>query len=325
MKERRLRCRAIFLAIGAVVLLPLQSAASWGQAWPAKTVQWIVPFAAGGSSDAVVRIVADKLKDRSGQAFAVINRPGANGDLGAEAVASSAPDGFTLMLTLPSIVTNPMYYKASVDPARLAPVVQMTAGGYFLLASPAFPAATAGEILQLIRSQPGKVTCAATGSSGTLGCEMLRYFAKSDMLMVPYKGSAPGLLAAMSGEVDLVFQFSNTAESQVRSGRVRAIAATGPRRGGLPFPELPVMMETIPDFELLGWHGVMVARATPRDLVQRINREFNTVLALPEVKAKFAEGGMSAVGGTPEDFETRLKAEQQRYGHVLREAGVKPE
>lgn len=316
--------RLMRAVIGASVWW-LPQAGAHAQGWPAKTVQWIVPFAAGGSSDAVVRIVAEKLKDRGGQAFAVMNRPGANGDLGAEAVASSAPDGHTLMLTLPSLVTNPMYYKASVDPARLAPVIQMTAGTYYLLASPAFAATSTGEVLQQIRGRPGKVTCAATGSSGTLGCEMLRYFAKSDMLLVPYKGSAPGLLAAMSGEVDLVFQFSNTAESQVRSARVKAIAGTAAKRGGLPFPDLAVMMEVIPEFELLGWHGVMVTRATPRELVQRINREFNAVLALPEVRAKFAEGGMSAIGGSPEDFEARLTAERQRYGRVLREAGIKPE
>ena len=325
MRSDRFQLLASSLASSFAAAAVAFSTTAVAQVWPAKTVQWIVPFAAGGSSDAVVRIVADKLKDRGGHAIAVINRPGANGDLGAEQVASSAPDGHTLMLTLPSIVTNPMYYKASVDPARLAPVVQMTSGAYFLLASPAFPATTGGELMQVIRSRPGKVTCAATGSSGTLGCEMLRYFAKTEMLLVPYKGSAPGLLAAMSGEVDLVFQFSNTAESQVRAGRVKALVGTAQKRGGLPFPELPVLAETIPEFELLGWHGVMVTRATPRELVARINREFNTVLALPEVKAKFAEGGLSAVGGSPEDFDARLKAEQQRYGRVLREAGVKPE
>jgi tripartite-type tricarboxylate transporter receptor subunit TctC len=312
-------------AVPLAAALVLVGAEAGAQSWPNGTVQWIVPFPAGGSSDAVVRIVAEKLGETSGQRIVVINRAGANGDIGAQAVASSAPDGLTLMLTLPSIVTNPMYFKSSLDPARLAPVIQMSEGAYFLLASNSFSASSAGDALKAIRSSPGKVRCALTGGSGTLGCEMLRYYAKSDMLMVPYKGSAPGLLAAMSGEVDLVFQFANTAESQVKAGKVKAIAGPAAKRGSLPFPDLPVIAEAIPEFELIGWHGVMVPSATPRELVLRINRALNGALGSADVKATFAKSGLTAVGGTPEAFGARLKAEQERYGRILKAAGVQPE
>ena len=299
--------------------------AAWGQTWPSKPLQWLVPFAAGGSSDNAVRVVADKLSPQIGQPVVVINRPGANGDIAAEAVASSAPDGQTIFLTVPSLVTNAFYFKSSVDPARLAPVIQMTAGAYLLLTSAKFTGRSVGEIIQMVRAKPGAVTCAMTGGQGSIACEMLKFHAKADMLLVPYKGSAPALTAAMAGEIDLLFNFSNTADSQVRAGRVRAIATTAAKRGGMPMPDLPAVAETLNDFEVLGWHGVSLARATPRDLILRINREFNTALAHPDVKSKFAEGGLEAVGGSPEAFEARLRAEHNRYGPVLKAAGVVPQ
>lgn len=305
-----------------LALLPL---AAQAQNWPAKPVQWMVPFAAGGSSDNAVRVVAEKLSPQIGQPVVVVNRPGANGDIAAEAVASSAPDGHMLFLTVPSLVTNTFYFKSSVDPARLAPVIQMTAGAYLLLSSAKFTGRNVGEIMQMIRARPGSVTCALTGGQGTIACEMLKYHAKADVLLVPYKGSAPALTAAMAGEIDLLFNFSNTADSQVKAGRVRAIATTAPKRGGMPLPDLPAMTETLQDFEVLGWHGVTVARATPREVILRINREFNAALAQPDVRQKFADGGLDAVGGTPEAFEARLRADANRYGTVLKAAGVVPQ
>ena len=311
-----------WFSLPAALLIPLLAQA---QTWPAKPVQWLVPFAAGGSSDNAVRVVAEKLGPQLGQPVVVINRPGANGDIAAEAVAASAPDGQTLFLTVPSLVTNAFYFKSSVDPARLAPVIQMTAGAYLLLSSAKFTGRSIGEIIQMVRAKPGSVTCAATGGQGTIACEMLKYHAKADMLLVPYKGSAPALTAAMAGEIDLLFNFSNTADAQVRAGRVRAIATTAAKRGGMPLPELPAIAETLQDFEVLGWHGVSVARATPRELILRINREFNQAIANPDVRAKFAEGGLDAVGGSPEVMETRLRAEHNRYGAVLKAAGVMPQ
>jgi tripartite-type tricarboxylate transporter receptor subunit TctC len=158
-----------------------------------------------------------------------------------------------------------------------------------------------------------------------VGCELLRAHAGADVLMVMYKGNAPALNGLMGGEINLLFDVVNIAMGHVKSGRVRAIASTAPRRGTGPLGDLPVMAEAIPGFELVTWHGMMVAPGTPRALVQRLNREFNAVLRQPEVKQRFENSGLQITGGPPEDFAAILKRDYDKYGTALRAAGVKPE
>ncbi len=255
----------------------------------------------------------------------IINRPGANADIGFKAAAEAAPDGHTILLTVPALMTNPFYLRSSIDPARLAPVVYLAEGPYVLLAASKFPADTVEATIKQIHSRPGEVSCGLTGGLGSIGCEMLHVHAKADLLKVPYKGSDPGTLAVMAGDIDLVFNFSITAQAPVDSHRAKAIATTSAKRGALPFPQLPTMGETIPGFELLGWDGVMVPRGTPVETIMRLNREFNAVLALPDVRSMLAEGGLEAVGGSPEEFAQRLKTVQATFGKVLTEAGVTPQ
>jgi tripartite-type tricarboxylate transporter receptor subunit TctC len=309
-------------ALGLAALLAAGPACA--QTWPSKPIQWIVPFAAGGSTDTVARLVGDKLSERLGVPVLVVNKAGANGDIGAELVAVSPPDGHTILLTVPSLVTNRFYFKQSADPARFAPVINLAQGSYVLLASNKFPAKSVAETVARVRANPGQVSCGLTGSQGSVGCEMLKIFAKADMLMVPYKGSGPGTVAVMSGEIDLVFNFSITAQPLVQSGGARAIASTGLTRGE-PFPDLPTMAETLPGFELIGYDGVVVPRATPAETIAKMNAAFNAVLVLPAVQQKLAEGGLKTVGGTAEEFAARLKSDETNIGRVLIEAGVQPE
>jgi len=158
-----------------------------------------------------------------------------------------------------------------------------------------------------------------------VGCALLQSHARAEMLLVQYKGQAPAMNALMGGEINLMFEVMSLAVGQVKSGRVRAIASTAARRGGGPFPDLALASETVPDFELITWHGVMLPRATPRELVLRLNRELAAVLEQPDVRKRFADGGLEIAGGSPEAFDELLKREYAKYGKVLKDAGVKPE
>jgi tripartite-type tricarboxylate transporter receptor subunit TctC len=312
--------------LGAVCAMLAAALAHAQSAWPSKPVHWIVPFPPGGPADVVTRIVSTKLAERTGQPAVVENRGGAGGNVGHEAAAKASPDGYTVVFVVPAVITNPFFLKASIDPFKeLAPVIHLDSASMVLLTNPAFPAGTVSELIALARAKPGTVSCAASGALPQVGCEMLRSYAASPMIMVQYKGNAPALNAVIGGEVNLLFDLVNIAQGQVKSGRVRAIASTNAKRGIGPFGDLPVLSETIPDFELVTWHGVMVPAATPSDIVQKLNRELQWVLEQPDIRRRFADGGLDITGGTPEAFGAILKRDYEKYGKILVAAGIKPE
>jgi tripartite-type tricarboxylate transporter receptor subunit TctC len=295
-------------------------------AWPTKPIRWLVPFAPGGPADVVTRIVAAALSERTGQPNVVENQPGAGGNIAHAAASKAAPDGHTVVFVVPSVITNPFYMKAAVDPFRdLAPVIHLDNASMVLIAHPGFAPATLAEVLGEIKAHPGRVTCGASGALPSVGCELLRAHAGADLLMVMYKGNAPALNALMAGEINLLFDVVNIAVGHVKSGRVRAIASTAPRRGIGPLGDIPVMAETIPGFELVTWHGVMMSPATPRPLLERVNRELNAVLQRADVRERFANSGLQITGGAPEEFAAILRRDYEKYGAALRAAGVKPE
>jgi tripartite-type tricarboxylate transporter receptor subunit TctC len=314
--------RALFAVAAA---LPCAAQAQSASDFPSHPIRWVVPFAPGGPTDIVSRLLAPKVAERLGQPVIIENRVGAAGNIGTEAVAKAAPDGYTVLYVVPSVITNPFFFKGSPDPKELAPVIQVATVPMLLLASNTFGPRTVGEIVELIRARPGTVSCGSSGALPTVGCELLRSHAKADMIMVLYKGNAPALNALMSGEINLLFDVVNTAAPQVRSGRVRAVATVTRKGGNAAFPDLPAVSETLPGFEFYTWHGVMAPAATPKDLVQRWNREIAAVLALPEVRSRLVETGFDIVGGVPEVFEERLRRDTELFGRILREAGVKPE
>jgi tripartite-type tricarboxylate transporter receptor subunit TctC len=295
-------------------------------AWPTKPIRWLVPFAPGGPADVVTRIVAAALSERTGQPNVVENQPGAGGNIAHAAASKSAPDGHTVVFVVPSVITNPFYMKAAVDPFRdLAPVIHLDNASMVLIAHPGFAPTTLAEVLSEIKAHPGRVTCGASGALPSVGCELLRAHAGADLLMVMYKGNAPALNALMAGEINLLFDVVNIAIGHVKSGRVRAIASTAPRRGIGALGDIPVMAETIAGFELVTWHGVMMSPATPRPLLERVNRELNAVLQRADVRERFANSGLEITGGAPEAFAAILRRDYDKYGAALRSAGVKPE
>jgi tripartite-type tricarboxylate transporter receptor subunit TctC len=312
------------IGIGACALIAaLLGGAAPGHAddWPVRPIEWIVPFAAGGSTDVVARLVADKLGKELGQPVVIINRPGADSEIGYRAAARANPDGYTMVLTVPSVVTNPLYSKNALDPSRLTPVIYLAEGPFILLASAAVPAKTMPALIAHMRANPGKVSCAMSGGVGSIGCAMLRATARAELLEVPFRGSNPAMLAVMGGQVDLMFSFAIAAKSAAQSEHIRALATTAPRSGA-PMPALPAMAEFIPGFELAGWDGVMVPNGTPPEIVAKLNRAINAVLARPDVRAELEKGGLATVGGTPEDFANRLQAVQETFRKVLASTGV---
>jgi len=307
-------------------LLLVVAISAQAQDWPTKPVRWLVPFAPGGPADVVTRIVAAALQERTGQPNVVENQPGAGGNIAHAAASKAGADGHTVVFVVPSVITNPFYMKASVDPFKdLAPVIHLDNASMVLISHPAFAPATVKDVLSEIKARPGQVSCGSSGALPSVGCELLRANAGADMIMVMYKGNVPALNALMAGEINLLFDVVNIAVGHVKSGRVRAIASTAPKRGIGPLGDVPVMAETIPGFELVTWHGVMVAPATPHALVERINRELNAVLQRPDVRERFANSGLQITGGTPEDFSAILRRDYDKYGAALRSAGVKPE
>ena len=311
-------------ALAAVLFLV--SVTAQAQEWPTKPIRWLVPFAPGGPADVVTRLVAAALAERTGQPNIVENQPGASGNIAHGAASKSAPDGHTVVFVVPSLVTNPFYMKAAIDPFRdLAPVIHLDHASMVLVAHPSFAPATVSDVIAQIKANPGKVSCGASGALPSVGCELLRAHAGADLLMVMYKGNAPALNALMGGEINLLFDVVNIAVGHVKSGRVRAIASTAPRRGSGPLGDLPVMAESIPGFELVTWHGVMVAPGTPRPILERVNRELNAVLQRPDVRERLTNSGLQVTGGSPEEFGAILRRDYDKYGAALRSAGVKPE
>src|SRR3954465_12053815 len=289
------------MAVGAIIkrmklaaaLLALVASGAFAQDWPTKPIRWLVPFAPGGPADVVTRIVAASLGERVGQPNIVENQPGAGGNIAHANAAKAAADGHTLLFVVPSVITNPFYMKAAIDPFRdLAPVIHLDNASMVLIAHPSYAPSTVTDVLADIKARPGQVSCGASGALPSVGCELLRAHAGADMLMVMYKGNGPALNALIGGEINLLFDVVNIAMGHVKSGRVRAIASTAPRRGIGPLGELPVMAEAIPGLELVTWRGMMVAPGPPRALLERLNREFNALLQQPDVKQRMDNSGL---------------------------------
>lgn len=316
---------AALVATVSAALLSLAGAVQ-AQEFPAKPVRWIVPFAAGGPADIIARLVAPKLAERLGQQVLVENRAGANSNIGHEAVARAAPDGYTMLYVVPNVVTNPSLFPNSVDPLReLAPLARLTTQSYVLVANPRFEPKSVADIVAAARAKPGTVTCASGGGLMTFGCEWMRTMTQTDITHVQYKGNAPALTDLMGGQVNILFDLFNTSLPQIRAGKVRGVAITGAQRGGPPLPELPAIADTLPGFVLVGWHGVMLPPGVPRPIVERLNRAFADALADPAVTERIAEGYSDVAHTSPEAFGEVLKDDFAKYARIVKEAGIKPQ
>jgi len=319
--------------LAAFLALPLLFSAftavtASAQSWPAKPVRLVAPFAPGGGSDFIARLIAQKLSERLGQQVVVENRPGAGSNLGAEYVVRSLADGYTILLTPASYTVNASLYKLSWDSlADITPIIQLSQGPFVVAVHPSLPAKTLKELVEYASRNPDKLSYASSGN-GTIVHLATEYFldvAKVKIVHVPYKGTGPALNDTVAGNVQLIFGSVATALQFVKSGRLRALAVTTPKRIAAA-PDVPTVAEAgYPGYEVINWHGLVGPRGTPREVVDRINKESNEALKSADVEKILAADGLTAAGGTPAQFEAILRSEVARWAKVVKQAGVKIE
>jgi len=293
--------------------------------FPSKPIRWVLPFPPGGPSDAVARLIGERLSVRLKQPVIVDNRTGASGGIGMEMAARAAPDGHTIVFGAPgSVVINPLLYSLNVDPlAELTAVSRLTTFAFVLIANPALPARTIPELLEAARSKPASLTCGAGAALQQVACELLRMRGQVAITTVPYKGSAPAMNELVGGQISFMFEVPNVAIGQVKANRVRAIATSGPHAGSGPFAHLPAINDTLAGFEVESWFGVLAPRATPRDIVVRLDDELGTILADEDVRKRLLEAGLEPAHASSETFAEIMRRDRARYSKLIREAGIK--
>ena len=300
-----------------------------GQAYPNRTIRMVSPYAPGGGTDFFARIIGQKLAEALGVSVVTDNRPGAGGVIGADVVAKSPPDGYTLLLSSPSpLAVSPHLLKAMpYDPQRdLAPVIWVAAVPAVMVVHPSVPVKTVAEFIKVAKSKPGEFTYSSSGNGGTghLAGALFDLGAGTKMIHVPYKGTGPATTALLGGEVTLMFGETIALLPHVKTGRLRAIAVTTQKR--FPsLPELPTVAETIPGYTAGPWYGILVPAKTPAEIINKLNSATNTILRMPDIQANLASSGAEAKGGTPADFAAHIKDESERWGKVIREANIQRE
>ena len=312
----------------AACLLALACGTAAAQAFPSKPLRMIVPFPPGGVTDVNARTLADKLALELGQPVVVENRAGASGAIGAEAGARAPADGYTLTMgNISTLAINTVTFaKLAYDPLRdFAPVSLVAVQPLVVAVHPSVPAQTLQELVALARSQPGKLNYGTAGSSVYLAVEAFNTAAGIRMNHIPYKGSAPAVTDLVGGQLQVLFDPFPGVYPQVRAGRARALAVTTTRRAAAA-PSIPTVAESgYAGFDVSSWQGVVVPAATPREVIERLNRDIVKVLGLQEVKDKFAQHSAEASPTTPEQFGAYYRGEIARWKKVAQEAGVKPE
>ncbi|MCX7364444.1 MAG: tripartite tricarboxylate transporter substrate binding protein [Alphaproteobacteria bacterium] len=304
--------------------------AARAQAWPARPLRLVVPFAAGaGILDIMGRQISGPLGERLGQQVVIDNKPGAGGNVGADIVAKAAPDGYTLMVGSTAMFVAPaLYANVPFDPlADFVPVTQINSAPLLLVVHPSLPVKSVAEFIAYARANPGKLNYGSGGVGATpfLAVESLRAVVGFEAVHVPYRGGAPALADLVAGQLSFMIENVPGTLPLVRDGRLRALAITSSKRSAL-VPELPTMQEAgVPGYEMIGWNGIFAPRGTPPEIVKRLNDELAAILRTPEMTEQFAKLGAEAVGSSPSEFAAFVKAESARWLKIIRDKGIKPE
>ncbi len=310
------------------VLLALLSSMAQGQAFPSRAVTLVVPFSPGTGIDILARVIGPKLSEKWGQPVVVENKPGASGNIGSDFVAKSAPNGYTLMVTVNAFTVSPALYKnLPFDPANdFAPISKIALATYCFVVNPAvFPARDMAEAVAAIRANPGKYYFASPGN-GTphhVGMELLKLGLGLDVTHVPYKGFAGAMTDLVGGQVHMMFTLVHSSLPHVRSGRIRMLGVTGAGRSP-QYPEAPTFREQGIDFmdNVDAWYGVLAPGRTPRELVARLNADVNAVMAMPEVRENLIRQGMIPVTSTPEELSALIRSDLVRWAKVVADAKI---
>jgi tripartite-type tricarboxylate transporter receptor subunit TctC len=321
------RRQFLHLTAGAAAL-PAVSRFAWAQTYPARPVRIVVGFAPGGPADIVARLIAQWLSERLGQPFVVENRTGAATNIAAEAVVRSPPDGYTLLfVTSANAVNTLLYEKLSFNLSRdIVPVASLFRAPSVLEVNPSVPAKTVPEFIAYAKANPGKITMASSGigtASHVFG-ELFKFMTGVNLVHVPYRGAAPAVADLLAGQVQVFFDPIPNSIGYIRSGKVRPLAITSATRSEA-LPDVPTVSEFVPGYEASFWFGVGAPKATPAEIVDKLNTEVNAALDDPKMKARLAELGGTALAGSAADFAKLIADETEKWAKVIKFGGIKSE
>jgi tripartite-type tricarboxylate transporter receptor subunit TctC len=313
-----------FLATLLLFLVPALAAA---QDWPARPVRLILPFPPGGGTDILGRLIAERMSASLGQPVVTENRGGAGGNVGAEAAARSAPDGYTIVLVAPSLAISPtLYSKINYDPVKdFAPVSLVATVPNVMITQPSLPAQSLQEFIAYARARPGALNFGSggAGTSNHLAGELFNIVTGAKLVHVPYKGVNLAMQDVLAGNVHLVFIGIPAAAPHIKAGKLRALALVAPQRSGA-LPDVPTVAEAgLGDFEVTTWYGVLAPAGTPKNVISRLNAELVKIMHSPDLKEKLAATGTEPFTSTPEEFAAYIKREIAKWGDVIRKSGAK--
>jgi tripartite-type tricarboxylate transporter receptor subunit TctC len=321
------RRQFLHLTAGALALRAF-SRSAWAQSYPARPVRLIVQVSAGGSPDIVARVLGQWLSDRLGQQFVIDNRTGASGNIGTEAVVRAPADGYSLLFAMAANAINASLY----DNLRFsfirdtAPVASIGRIPLVMEVNPSVPASTVPEFITYARANPGKINMASSGNATPLHVagELFKMMAGVDLVHVPYRGEPVAMPDLLSGQVQVMFGVVPSSLAYIRTGQLRALAMTTAKRLAV-LPNVPAMDEFLPGYEASGWYGIAAPKATPRQIVEKLNKEINAALADAKMKERLADLGCLVFAGSPADFEKFIVGETEKWAKVIRAANIKPE
>ena len=321
LRRQCLSLAAMIVAFAATV------ATVWAQSYPTHQVRLVVTAAAGGPSDIMARIIAQKLSEAWGQQFIVENMPTGAGNVGVALVAKAPPDGYTILTPTSAIIVNPsLYANLPYDTVRdFAAVTLAAASPHVLTVTPSLPARNVQDLIALVKANPGKYSYASpgTGTTGQLAGELFKLSLKLDLVHVPFNGGAPAATSTIGGHTPIMFSALPTAGAYLKDGTLRALAVTSGKRDP-NFPDVPTLAEAgVPNQESEFIQAILVPTGTPKEIIDKLQREIARIVALPEVKQRLAAIGYTPVGNTPEQFAAQIKADVARWAKVIREAGIK--
>jgi tripartite-type tricarboxylate transporter receptor subunit TctC len=318
----------LHLAAGAAAAFPGVARFAFAQTYPSRPVRIIVGFAPGGSGDILARLIAQWLTERLGQPVVVENRPGANGNIGTEAAVRASPDGYTLLMVGGwNAINATLYDKLSFNFSRdIAPVAGIVRALNVMVINPSFPAKSVPEFIAYAKANPGKISMASAGigSGPHLYGELFKIMAGVDMVHVPYRSGGPALTDLLGGQVQVYFASTVASIEYIRAGRLRALAVTTAMRSDA-LPGIPTMGEFLPGYEASTWYGVGAPKATPAEIVDKLNKEINAGLADPKMQARLADFGGTPLVVSPADFGRLIAEETEKWGKVIRALNIKAE
>jgi len=311
---------------GATIALPAVSRGALAQAYPSRPVRVVIGYPPGGSADITARLMTQWLSERLGQSFIVESRPGGGTNIATEAVINAPPDGYTLLLVAPANAINAtLYEKLNHNFLRdIVPVAGLIRFPNVVVVNPDVPVKTIPELIAYAKANPGKLNMASSGNGSTIHMsgELFKMMTGVNMIHVPYRGGALALTDMIGGQVQVMFDNIPTAMEFVKSGKLRGLAVTGAGRSET-LPDLPTVADFLPGYEATSWYGLGAPKGTPTEIIEKLNREVNAILAEPKTKARFLELGASMLPGSPGEFGKLVADETEKWGKVVKFAGAK--